>query len=93
MFPTVREFAAALRLVGRLSDDPHPTYIGCGRFSFTLSPDWRLVISRDEARRFRLDMVNSDRLRDSMWVTALDNQRLADLVRAAESETAIRTVL
>ncbi len=92
MRPTVSEFAATLRRVGELLDEPHPIYVGAGRFAFTLSPDWRLLVSRDEAQRIRLDMVNSGHRRGSMWVTAHDDKRLAELVWAAESEIATRAV-
>lgn len=92
MTPTMSDFADALRLVGRLLGIDTVTYCADGRFSFACGGEWRLTLKPDDAQRIRVDIVHSDRIRDSMWVTVHDDERLAELAWTAESAMAVGAV-
>jgi hypothetical protein len=86
MRPTLQQLAVALRIVGAAVSARRATYCFDGRFGFTLEAGWTLVISPDDAERFRVEAVLGDRVRATMWCLAHDDERLAELARAMKSE-------
>lgn len=82
----MQQLAVALRLLGDVLGASRATYCFDGRFAFSLQGGWKLVISPDDAGRFRLEAVLSDRVRATMWCLAHDHKRLAELVWAAKCE-------
>lgn len=89
MRPTNRELARALRLIGHLLDEREADYCFEGRFRFRLSDDWSLVVSTDDAGRFRLEACLRSRVRCTLWTLAADTARLEALVLAARREAAL----
>lgn len=86
MKPAIRQLVAALVLIGSLLDEPTADYCFEGRFRFQLGGDWSLVISADDAGRFKLDACNRSRVRATMWTLADDLERLEALVLSARDE-------
>jgi hypothetical protein len=88
MRPSLRQLANALgRVVTRL-ETPTADYCFEGRFRFALDNGWSLVLSPDDAGRFRLDACLRSRVRATMWCAADDHERLDALVLAARDEAA-----
>lgn len=88
MRPTIRALASAIWLIGQLLDVDHADYCFEGRFSFALADEWSLVISADDAGRFRLDACHRSRVRATIWCLAEDRARLTDLVLGIRQEAA-----
>lgn len=88
MRPSLHRLASALVLIGQLLDAERAEYCFEGRFRFRLSEDWSLVISADDAGRFRLDACLRSRVRCTLWCLADDRPRLAGLVLSARQEAA-----
>lgn len=88
MRPTLQQLAAALRTIGATLGARQATYCFDGRFGFTLEAGWTLVISPDDAERFRVEAVFGDRARATMWCVAHDHKRLAELAWAMKCEAA-----
>lgn len=86
MRPTISETASALKFIGRLLDAGSADYCFDGRFRFQLGGDWSILISADDAGRFRLDACYRSRVRATMWCAAADRARLRALVLAAKIE-------
>lgn len=86
MKPPIRQLARALVLVGRLLDEPKADYCFEGRFRFQLDGEWSLVISADDAGRFKLAACHRSRVRATMWSRADDLERLEALVLGARAE-------
>lgn len=86
--PTITELIHALRIVAEATGACTVTYCFEGRFRFRLAGGWALVVSTDDAGRFRLDACVSGRTRASMWSLAGDDARLAELASAAQREAA-----
>ena len=87
----MRQLTRALKLVAAALDAPRADYIFDGRFRFELPGDWFLVLSPDDMDRFRLEVWNPSRRVATMWCTAVDRERLEDLVLSAREETAALT--
>lgn len=85
---SLRQFAATLRLIARLLDASEADYCFEGRFRFGLEADWSLVVSADDAGRFKFDACYRSRARASMWAFAGDTERIEALVLAARNEAA-----
>lgn len=88
MRPSLRTFARTLRLIGRLLDAPTADYCFEGRFRFRLSGDWSLVVSADDAARFKFEACYRSRVVARMWCLAEDRARLEAIVLAARDEAA-----
>jgi hypothetical protein len=88
--PTIRETVRALKLIGRIVGASEATYCFEGRFAVPLAPGsgWWLVISPDDAGRFRVGVARSGRVRASMWCLVGDDDRLAELASSAAREAA-----
>lgn len=88
--PSISEVMRALRLIGRVVGASEATYCFEGRFAVRLAPGsgWWLVISPDDAGRFRVSVARSGRVRASMWCLAGNDARLAELASAALRESA-----
>lgn len=86
MKPTLRELAGVLKLVGAVLDRPSVNYRFDGRFAFRLDAGWSLVISADDAGRWRVEVCRGGRVRATMWCLADDRERLAELAAAARDE-------
>lgn len=88
--PSIKETVCAVRLVGRVVGASEATYCFEGRFAVPLAPrsGWQLVISPDDAGRFRVQVALSGRVRATMWCLATDHDRLAELAWAAARESA-----
>jgi hypothetical protein len=89
MRPTTAEIISALRFVGATLDAPRAEYCFEGRFRFRLDNDWSIVLSADDAGRFRLDACYRSRARATMWTASADRARLKALVLAARDEAAV----
>lgn len=83
--PTTAETVDALVTVREALDTGH-CYLLDRRFWFGLDGAWALVVSPDDAGRFRVSVAHFGRIRASMWSRAGDRDRLADLARAARAE-------
>lgn len=88
MKPTTRELGSALALASELLGATRADYCFEGRFRFRLGGGWSLVISADDAGRFRLQACYRSRVRRTLWCLADDRVRLAGLVVAAQQEAA-----
>jgi hypothetical protein len=88
MRPTTRDLCNALILIGQLLGADRADYCFEGRFRFELGGDWSLVISADDAGRFRLDACLRSRVRCTLWCLADDRVRLAALIVGAQQEAA-----
>lgn len=83
--PTDRQTVAALIAIRDALGQP-AAYWFEGRFHFPLGGSWTLALSPESAGRFQVACCRSGRLVASMWSLADDQDRLADLARAARSE-------
>lgn len=90
--PTIRQLVQAVRDVARLTGAHEVRYCFEGRFALALAAGWTLVISPDDAGRFRLEACLSGRTRATMWCLAADRRRLAELALAAAREAAALAV-
>jgi hypothetical protein len=88
MKPTLRELASALRFTAQLLDADYADYCFEGRFRFDLDGDWSLVISPDDAGRFRIEACLRSRVRCTLWCASQDRARLERLVLSAKREAA-----
>jgi hypothetical protein len=88
MKPNMRETADALRLVGRTLGVEKADYCFNGRFRFPLDAGWSLLLSPDDAGRFRLDACYRSTVRCSLWAQAEDGARLEALCLSAQHEAA-----
>lgn len=88
MRPTTRELANALYMASELLGAGRADYCFEGRFRFQLGGDWSLVISADDAGRFRLEACLRSRVRRTIWCLADDRPRFAALVMGAAQEAA-----
>lgn len=86
--PSIRETVHALRVISRATGAARATYCFEGRFAVPLAAGWVLVISPDDAGRFRVQAAHSGRVRATMWCLASDDDRLAELAAAAAREAA-----
>lgn len=86
--PTTTQTLAAVWLVGEITGIERASYCFEGRFRFELGAGWSLVLSPDDAGRFRLDACLAAHVRATMWVLAGDECRLASLALAASEEAA-----
>lgn len=86
MRPTTAETVSTLKLAGHLLGATEAAYCFEGRFRFELGGEWSIVISPDDAGRFRLDACHRSRPRATMWCAAADRARLRALVLAARDE-------
>jgi hypothetical protein len=68
------------------------TYCFGGRLALRLADGWALLISPDDAGRFRLEVARSDRVVATMWCMEGDRRRLAELARSAQTEAAALAV-
>ncbi len=88
MRPTLRELASALVLVADLLGADRADYCFDGRFRFELDGGWSLVISADDAGRFRVEACLRSRVRATLWCPAGDRRRLEALILSAAREAA-----
>lgn len=88
MKPTTRDLTNALAMIAELIGARRADYCFEGRFRFELGGGWSLVISADDAGRFRLEACLRSRVRRTLWCLADDRRRLAALVMAAQREAA-----
>ncbi len=88
MRPSTIELAHALRQIGTLLGADRADYRFEGRFSFGLADGWSLVISADDAGRFRLEACRASRVRATLWCRVGDWARLESLVLSAQQEAA-----
>lgn len=88
MRPSLRTFARTLRLVSGLLDVTEADYCFEGRFRFRLDGGWSLVVSADDAGRFKFEACYRSRVRARMWCLAEDRARLEALVLSARDEAA-----
>lgn len=88
MKPTLLELARALRLIAEVLDADHADYCFEGRFRFDLDGDWSLVVSADDAGRFKFDACLRSKVRATMWCLAEDTARLEALVLSVHNEAA-----
>jgi len=88
MRPTLLETTQILRFVAGILDATEADYCFDGRFRFALDGDWSLVISADDAERFRLEACLRSRVRATLWCHVSDRARLERLVVAARREAA-----
>lgn len=88
--PSITETVHALRVIARATGATSASYCFEGRFAVPLAPGsgWWLVISPDDAGRFRVSVARSGRVRASMWCLAGNDARLAELASAALRESA-----
>lgn len=84
----MRQLASALHCAGALLEVERADYCFEGRFRFDLGDGWSLVISADDAGRFRLDACHLSRVRATLWTLAEDRARLRALVLSARHEVA-----
>lgn len=83
--PTDRQTVEALRTVaGAL--DATCAYWHEGRFWFPVADTWALAVSPDDAGRFRLSACYGTEIAATLWATADDARRLADLARSLKAE-------
>ncbi len=85
---TVPELVRAVSLVGRIVGAGQAVYCFEGRFALPLGAGWSLVLSPDDAGRFRLDAVLRGHVRATMWALVGDDARLSELAYQAETEAA-----
>lgn len=85
---TVRQLVRAVKQAATLIGTSQATYCFEGRMALPLAAGWSLVISPDDAERLRVQACHSGRVRATMWVRADDEERLAELVSAAQAEAA-----
>lgn len=90
--PSVKSLVGAARALGAEVGVREATYCFGGRIALELAPDWRLLISPDDAGRFRLEVARSDRVIATMWCLERDRARLAELGRSAKIEAAALAV-
>lgn len=88
MSPKTGALVRVLSLTARLLDAREADYCFEGRFRFDLGGDWSLVLSADDAGRFRLDACLRSRVRATMWCRWDDEDRLTALVLSASREAA-----
>lgn len=88
MKPTLTQLAYAVKVIGFVTGATEATYLFEGRIAVALPAGWSLVISPDDAGRFRLDACRSGRVRATMWCRADDLARLAELAGSAQAEAA-----
>lgn len=84
----LRTFAKTLCLVAELLDAREADYCFEGRFRFRLEAGWSLVLSADDAGRFKFEACYRSRVRARMWCLAEDRARLEALVLSARDEAA-----
>lgn len=87
-----KQLIEGVRTVADMAGAREATYCFEGRFAVQLDAGWSLVVSADDADRFRLDACLSGRRRATMWCLASDRARLADLAVAARDEAAALAV-
>jgi hypothetical protein len=85
--PADRDTIAALVLAGKLLGADCAWQCG-GRFFFSLSDEWAVGISPDDAGRFRVSALYGRTEVATMWASNGDWDRLADLILALQAETA-----
>lgn len=86
MPPTDRDTIDALRTIaGAL--DVSCAYWRSGRFWFLVSERWSLSVSPDSAGRFRLAACYGTTEAATLWASAHDRRRLADLALSLRAET------
>lgn len=85
MRPSLRQFAIALKVIGAALEQSR-VHCNEGQFEFPLQAGWSLRVRPDDADRFRVEVVLSDRPRATMWCLASDHRRLAELAAAARDE-------
>lgn len=90
--PSIRQFVRAAKIVGRAAGSQRASYCFDGRISVPLDNGWSLVISPDDAGRFRVAACRSGRARATMWALAGDDARLAELALTASLEAAALAV-
>lgn len=88
---STRQLARALKLIGSLLDVEQADYCWEGRFRFPLPGEFSLVISPDDAGRFRLEVSLLSRVVATLWCFADDRRRLEELVLSARHESAALT--
>jgi hypothetical protein len=88
MRPDLHRLAKALRLVGAVLGQREATYLFDGRFAFALQAGWSLVISPDDAQRWRVDACLNGTSRATMWSLVDDRERLVALVASMRDEAA-----
>jgi len=86
--PTLTQLAVAVTTVARVVGATQASYCFDGRIAVALSAGWSLVLSADDAGRFRLDAERGGRVRATMWSLVSDPARLAELAAAAQDEAA-----
>lgn len=88
MRPSLKTTGRTLRLVGRLLGAAHADYCFEGRFRFRLEGEWSLVVSADDAGRFKFEACHRSRVKARMWCLAGDRPRLEALVLSVRDEAA-----
>jgi hypothetical protein len=86
--PSIYELVRAVRTVAATVGATTATYCFEGRIAVSLEAGWSLVLSSDDAGRFRVEACHSGRVRATMWCLADDDDRLAELASSAEREAA-----
>jgi hypothetical protein len=89
MRPQLIEFARTLRMIAALLGEREADYCFEGRFRFRLDGEWSLVVSADDAGRFKFDACLRSRVRATMWSPAEDRTRIEALVCSARDEAAV----
>lgn len=79
----------AVQLVAEATGAREATYCFEGHFAVALDMGWSLVLSADDAERFRLDACLCGRVRATMWCLAGNRRRLTELAMAAGQEAAL----
>lgn len=83
--PTDRQTLDALRTVARALDAQCASVVG-GTYYFVVGQKWALAVRPDDAGRFRLAACYGLTPAATMWATADDRSRLADLAREFKAE-------
>lgn len=92
MRPSLRTYARTLRLIATLLGATEADYCFEGRFRFQLDGEWSLVVSADDAGRFKFEACLRSRAKARMWSLAEDTARIEALVLSVRDEAAALAV-